>query len=478
MKQNLLKYGLMMVLAMIASTGLLWADCYVEVVHDTCYIEKVDSLHLNLSVEQAVNACCESETPEESVCWFLKMLQYVKEYKRDFVFLISLIALVLCGVISAIYRWGKKDTTSVVYKYSHQCLILIGIVTLCVFSDSSWFYLLLAAILLIYITKEDPDLLKRIREAMSALQGRNISTDPATSREIEDKRNEEVRETMPSIPTSPAPAPKDEKSSKLQKASTDGKTLAERIEERKNMHLSDIVRKAINAEDLVIQMLSTEYPNIETSRAIEVEGKRIVLDGFVQGAHENLIIEVKYLSNPIRIRNIAGLPELLKLREYVQAQSHKPTFDKIYVVTDNKVTKGQMVEMSAMPYVSRSLTSYADIKIYTFNELNDIISHKSIITNDYKTFMDAVNRDDLTTMEKIALFESAHGKINEKGIPFAVKEGKREGSIWLSYVGSDITLILDEKGCKEFPKWLEDTYMNSEDGESYLGFLSALERID
>ena len=92
--------------------------------------------------------------------------------------------------------------------------------------------------------------------------------------------------------------------------------------------------------------------------------------------------------------------------------------------------------------------------------------------------MDAVNRDDLTTMEKIALFESAHGKINEKGIPFAVKEGKREGSIWLSYVGSDITLILDEKGCKEFPKWLEDTYMNSEDGESYLGFLSALERID
>lgn len=42
MKQNLLKYGLVMVLAMIASTGFLWADCYVEVIHDT--VLKVDTV--------------------------------------------------------------------------------------------------------------------------------------------------------------------------------------------------------------------------------------------------------------------------------------------------------------------------------------------------------------------------------------------------------------------------------------------------
>lgn len=475
--KNLLKYGLV-VLAVMASTGMLWAGPYIEVIHDTCVVERIDSLRVNVSVEQVVNACCDNETPEKDVCWFTKWLQYIKDYKKDVVFLFALVALIISGAISAIYRWGVKDTASAVYKYSHQCLILIGIVTLCVFSDSSWFYLLLAAILLIYVTREDPDLLKKIREAMSALQGRNIPTGIATPKEIEDKRNEEVKETMPSIPTSPVPAQKERNSSNPKNVGADSKTLAERIEARKNMHLSDIVRKAINAEDLVIQMLSKEYPNIETSRAIEVEGRRMVLDGFVQGAHENLIIEVKYLSNPIRIRNIAGLPELLKVREYVQEQSHKPTFVRIYVVTDSKVKKEQMVEMSTMPYVSRALTNYVDIKIYTFNELDDIISHKSIITNDYKTFMDTVNWDDLTTMEKEALFESAHGKINEKGIPFAVKAGKREGTVLLSHVGYDITLILDEKGCKEFPKWLEDTYMNGEDGESYLGFLSALERID
>ena len=42
MKRNLLKYGLVMVLAMIASTGLLWADCYVE--KDNDVIVKVDTV--------------------------------------------------------------------------------------------------------------------------------------------------------------------------------------------------------------------------------------------------------------------------------------------------------------------------------------------------------------------------------------------------------------------------------------------------
>lgn len=42
MKQNLLKYGVMIVLAMIASTELLWADCHVEIVRDT--FVKVDTV--------------------------------------------------------------------------------------------------------------------------------------------------------------------------------------------------------------------------------------------------------------------------------------------------------------------------------------------------------------------------------------------------------------------------------------------------
>ena len=44
MKQNLLKYVLMIVLAMIASIGLLWADCYREYINDTVLIEKTDTV--------------------------------------------------------------------------------------------------------------------------------------------------------------------------------------------------------------------------------------------------------------------------------------------------------------------------------------------------------------------------------------------------------------------------------------------------
>lgn len=65
MKQNLLKYGLV-VLVMIASTGLLWAGPYIEVIHDTCVVERIDSLRVNVSVEQVVNACCDNEHSEKT----------------------------------------------------------------------------------------------------------------------------------------------------------------------------------------------------------------------------------------------------------------------------------------------------------------------------------------------------------------------------------------------------------------------------
>ena len=68
MKQNLLKYGLVMVLAIIASTGLLWADCYVEVFHDT--IVKVDTVHqidtLHHTDTVVVTNTCYMSTPQQT----------------------------------------------------------------------------------------------------------------------------------------------------------------------------------------------------------------------------------------------------------------------------------------------------------------------------------------------------------------------------------------------------------------------------
>lgn len=68
MKQNLLKYGVMIVLATIASTALLWADCYVEV--DTNV--EAHALSENLSQDSIVDsyavACIEESTlPNENV---------------------------------------------------------------------------------------------------------------------------------------------------------------------------------------------------------------------------------------------------------------------------------------------------------------------------------------------------------------------------------------------------------------------------
>lgn len=472
--KNLLKYGLVMVLAMIASTGLLRADEYIEVKHDTFYVEKIDSMRINLCVEQSMTVHKEA-APKEEIGWLKSTLIFVKEYKKEIVLLFLLLTLIIDGIVFAVCRWRKKNTTF--YKRVSQSLVIISVITLCVFSDSSWFYLVLVAILMIYINRENPELLNEIRDAIAALQGRNIPTEKATPKEIEAKHQEEAQADIP-VTSAPPVAHPEKKGSAGNTASAEGRTLAERINARQNMHLSENVRKAINAEDLVIQMLREDYPNIETSRAIEVEGRRYVLDGFVQGAHENLIVEVKYMSNPLGIRHIVGIPQLLKARSYVQSQSRKPTFVQICVVTDDKQKKEQMVDMSLSPFVKNSLTNYANIAIYTFEELTKIISHETIKTTDFATFMASVDWNELNTMEKRALYDAAHGNINEKGIPFAVKAQKNSSTVELSYTNSNVVLLLNEAACKAFPKWLEDAYMNSEDGYAYLSYLEAMEKDD
>ena len=54
--KNLLKYGLV-VLVLIASTGMLWADHYVEVVHDTIIVPCE-----NETIVMEKSNCCEIDS--------------------------------------------------------------------------------------------------------------------------------------------------------------------------------------------------------------------------------------------------------------------------------------------------------------------------------------------------------------------------------------------------------------------------------
>ena len=366
MKLHMLKYGLV-VLTIIAGSGLMWADCDVEIIHDTCIIEKdtciiekIDSLcTINISGEQVVKTCFQKKPQEEVSCW-VSMLSFVKEYKKDIVFLFSFIAFILIGIVAAIFKWGKKDTTSPCYERIRLSFVITGVFTLCAFSDSSWAYLVLVAIVLMYMNRENPELLEKVGNAMSVLHGKNIHTDLGTPSEREKKRLEEAMAAESGVAQ--------ETSSKKQTTQKSPKA-----------YMSRDMQKYINAEDRIIQMLSEQYPNLETGRVVEMNGERVLLDGLVQGAHENLIIEIRYLRDPMRIRSITGLHELLNVREYIQTKSHKPTYVGIYVVTDSEEKKEQMIEMSKTPYVVLSLSRYTQITVYTFREIDEILSRKSMI---------------------------------------------------------------------------------------------------
>ena len=72
MKQNLLRHMVVLVLAMIANTGLLWADGYVEVVHDTIVkndtVLKVDTIYQNDTIETR-DTCLVMTVPPTKTAW-------------------------------------------------------------------------------------------------------------------------------------------------------------------------------------------------------------------------------------------------------------------------------------------------------------------------------------------------------------------------------------------------------------------------
>lgn len=111
MKQNLLKYGLVMVLAMMASTGLLWADQYVE----------VDTLETNTSVEDKyISAKVEGEldvTIQDSIDIHLSHIPIIeiKQKENNLSFWVAIaailanIAMTIATIIMRV-RMQKKET--------------------------------------------------------------------------------------------------------------------------------------------------------------------------------------------------------------------------------------------------------------------------------------------------------------------------------------------------------------------------------
>lgn len=242
-----------------------------------------------------------------------------------------------------------------------------------------------------------------------------------------------------------------------------------------NNNQNAALRKYMKIESLTFALLEKEHGK-SIMQHVQMKGHMgIEFDGVLEHQRYNIVFEIRYNQNPELIdRTINRL--IYEVMLYQRECGKIVEFHYICVVQNEE--KRQKTSDYLRRIYHTTTTKINNINIVFRVLLEDEIVSKNQ-TIDYKTFMDTVDWAELNIEERMALFEAAHGNLNENGIPFSVQSinGDSENVV-LSYIDSDTSLILTEKGKKDFPHWLEQTYMNGENGYSYLGFHQATEHDD
>lgn len=353
MKQNLLKYGLMIVLAMMASTGLLWADCCVEEVHDTCFVEKLDSLHINLSVQQAVNACCESESEEEAVCRFTKMLQYSKEYKKDILFVLTLsivlLLLLKLGFKQISYRKKNKSEKKKLNTKDIERLCVVAFAAVCLWLDSTWFYLILASILLYYVDKWEicPELLAGIANIIKLLQGKLDISNQSEEDQKQELKKEAEREYE--------------------------QVAQETPEEMRNVRSKEVwihqrMSDGERVENLALDWYEKQYPALQRNVRIRLNPtSRIDLDGLYLGKDRNVILDVLYCTHNIgQLLNFKP-DNLYEAANYLRQKTGCITSIILCVVVSDEKQRGKVYS-----YFEHRNSKGVELQVYTEGELQKL----------------------------------------------------------------------------------------------------------
>ena len=262
----------------------------------------------------------------------------IVNHKNDIVFIVValLIVIVLLYLASAWVFFLLKKT----HPHKEDCLnwgmrafLLLMIIEICVFSNSSWAYLALVALCVLLLDKYIPGLLTDFSKAAAAIQGKPLDLQQASPAEISKKRKAEAVETSPKV----APT----------KSIRDKPSLNETI----NLQLTDahLVNQQVAdytaVEQLALNFLGERYPNLQGLVKLRISAQeRIVLDGLVQQENKNVIIEIKYCRNENAIRRYQ-LQGLYKAAEFISRRTAKPTEVLLFIVTDNEEIKARLEQI-------------------------------------------------------------------------------------------------------------------------------------
>lgn len=280
----------------------------------------------------------------------------IVNHKNDIVFIVValLIVIVLLYLAAAWVFFLFKKT----HPHKEDCLnwgmrafLLLMIIEICVFSNSSWAYLALVALCVLLLDKYIPGLLTDFSKAAAAIQGKLSITSP-TQQEMSDKRKSEVIENSVNV---------------NQQAHSKPVGVMGRNINRQEIHLINRqVAEYTAVEQLAINHLQQEYPNFQGPIKLRMDAnQRVVLDGLIQNENKNIVVEIKYCQN--ENLNTRKLKPLFEVTDYITKKTGISTMLLLFIVVDHEPLKHKLeAKYQEQLFDGMNL----QVQVYTREELN------------------------------------------------------------------------------------------------------------
>ena len=412
--------------------------------------------------------------------------QWILDNKMDIFICICFVVLIMLLIVAFFARSNKELTIQTgqsnqmirrIYNRPMLIIALLVMLLLCLLAQSTWCYVIMMIIVATLLTDLQFPLM------LAAMLMKNKDYFDYMSKFEQRERAQEKIEEEQAINASNAAKPTEEETHAPIKP-----TEPVAVKKPVTPQHTNLISQTTNAriitrpeldkymvvEDKTIAWLQKEYKH-EIKKHVSLKGHRgIEFDGVLEHLRYDIVFEVRYNPNPMTMDTI--LRRLLsEVAEYRNARGREVELHCV-IVTRDEDRKNQIT--SYLSHIYKGMTQNIHGITVKFIVIKEAELNRRT-TTDYRAFMDTVDWDELTIGEKQALYDAANGQVMNGGIPFDVQPyGNDEKSVLLSYINSDLSLLLTEQSWKLFPKWLEDTYMDGEDGNTYLGIQAAMEKDD
>lgn len=364
MKQNLLKYFFVVLVAM-TSTGYMWAECDTTQVSDSCITIKNDS------VPDITNTIIQSEEPIdiglwcESVDW-IQVLDFIKNYRKEILLLVVVFLLVLafiCYVVAYICRLINGQEFYLlhsVYSWRKYIFVLLFFM-LSLFLDSSWFYLVVAALIIYYLDRRKicPDLLEGIVRVIRNLQGK-MDVTPMSDQEVKE-RDKKITEEYKKLLELDSGVEKDKMDCKLSE-----------------IQIEQIAQDAKRIENIAWDYYKQFYPEMQKNIRLSKNGRSADVEGFVAYKDKNVLLVIKYCNSLLSMAWIA----LNNIRVIKAAGALRKETGKGTKIIQCIICRDSVIYKIAKVYFIQPRTENISIEFYTIDTLLQKVQEvKNLVDN-------------------------------------------------------------------------------------------------